>query len=139
MLKLESIKFLDLPKWKYAIFWSGPIAIRGIRENDDFDIIVKNDIYEQLCRKYNEKIKYEPVERIHIWNVEIGNKRMNDPGKIDEMIDTADIINWYPFVKLKYFKKWKQKMWRDKDKKDLQLLEEYEKNKKSTPKCRSKK
>jgi len=123
--KLEKIK---LPQWKYAIFWSWPITIRGIRDCKDLDVIVKDDIYKKLCKQYPNNIKKKPVNRIQIENIEIGNMWIDDKSKITEMIDTAEIIEWLPFVRIEYFKEWKKKMWREKDKKDLELLNEYEKN-----------
>ncbi len=124
-LFLEELKKLNLPKGKYAIFGSGPLAIRGLRDVRDLDVIVKDDAYEKLCAKYPRHIKTEPVNCIQIGNLEIGNKWLNNSNQIDEMIETADIIYGFPFVKLKYVLEWKKKMGRDKDLKDVQLIEKY--------------
>jgi len=124
-LYLKELKKLNLPKGKYAIFGSGPIAIRGLRDTHDLDVIVKNDVYKDLCAKYPSQIKTKPVNCIQIGNLEIGNEWLNDPGQVDEMIDAAEIINDFPFVRLKYVLKWKKQMGREKDLKDVQLIEEY--------------
>lgn len=64
---------------------------------------------------------------IEIWEIEIMKGRIHLYGQEDEIIDTAEIIEWLPFARLEYFRKWKEKMGREKDKRDLELLEEYEK------------
>lgn len=125
LLFLEELKHLKLLEGKYAIFGSGPLAIRNIRDTNDIDIIVKDDVYAELSEKYSDKIVTEPVNRIQLGNLEIGNTWLNEKGDIDKMIDTADIIEGFPFVKMEYIVKWKKKMGREKDLKDLGLIEEY--------------
>ncbi|GAF93599.1 unnamed protein product, partial [marine sediment metagenome] len=61
MKYLDELKRLDLPKDKYAIFGSGPLAIRGLRENRDLDIIVKPELWEKLVNEY-------PIEAMEIEN-----------------------------------------------------------------------
>jgi len=52
MKYLNELKKLNLPKGKYALFGSSPMAIRGIKENSDIDIIVKEDLWNFLKQKY---------------------------------------------------------------------------------------
>jgi hypothetical protein len=42
-----------------------------------------------------------------------------------ELIDTADVINGFRFVKLEYVTKWKKAMNREKDQADIKLIERY--------------
>lgn len=58
----EELKKLNLPLGKYAIFGSGPLAIRGLRENNDIDIIVTDELWQNLTKKYKKFI----VESNHI-------------------------------------------------------------------------
>ena len=44
---------------------------------------------------------------------------------INELIDTADIIDGIRFVKLKYVLEWKSAMGRDKDREDVKIILEY--------------
>lgn len=60
-----------------------------------------------------------------IGNIEICQTWLNMTPKIDEMIDKAEIIDGLPFVGLEYVIEWKKFMGRDKDKKDLKLIDDY--------------
>ena len=42
--QLAELKKLNLPNDKYAVFGSGPLAIYGIRDSEDIDIIVKSEL-----------------------------------------------------------------------------------------------
>ncbi|MCX6744612.1 MAG: hypothetical protein NTX82_03755 [Candidatus Parcubacteria bacterium] len=125
---LDELKNLNLPIGQYAIFGSGPLSIRNLRESDDLDIIVKPELWDNLTKKYPPVTKQGIKEQytfIPIGNIEIFNSWVNLSGKINEMIDTAEIIEGFPFVKLGYVKEWKTFMGRDKDNIDLKLIEEY--------------
>jgi siroheme synthase len=127
---LDELKKLDFPRDKFAVFASGCLAVRGIRENNDIDIIVKDDLWQKLIKKYprNEK------GFIHMGNIEAGNKALYPKESVDEMIDNADIIEKIRFVKLKSVLIWKRlissdkaegNLNRDKDKTDIKLIENY--------------
>ena len=57
----DEIRELSLPKGSFAIFGSGPMAIRGLKEPNDIDLIVTKDVYELLKNKHgwDEKIYNE--------------------------------------------------------------------------------
>ena len=58
---LNELKTLDFPQDKFAIFGSGPMAIRGIRESHDIDIIVKYDLWDELEHKYPSALHQNPT------------------------------------------------------------------------------
>ena len=127
---LDELKELNLPKGKYAIFGSGPIAIRGLRDAHDLDVIVKNSVYQDLCNRYSKNVVLSPVNCIQLNNLEITNIWLNSREKINEMIDTAETIQGFPFVRLKYLLKYKKQMGRKKDLEDIKLVKKYLKNSK---------
>ncbi|MGM0482836.1 MAG: hypothetical protein ACQEP6_03180, partial [Patescibacteria group bacterium] len=51
------IKFakLDLPKDSYAIFGSGPLAVRGLKVLNDIDVVVTDEFFTTLAEKYGEE------------------------------------------------------------------------------------
>ena len=63
--------------------------------------------------------------RLKIGNIEIYKDWPFLTDKIEEMIDSAEIIQGAPFVRLKYVLEWKRKSKRKKDLKDVQLIEKY--------------
>lgn len=129
---LKELKKLNLPKGKYAIFGSGPLAIRKIRDSKDIDIIVKEDLFLGLLNKYPQDIEKHPTKSLIIKNLEIGNNWQGNYKIINRLIDEAEIIQDFPFVKLEEVIKWKEKMSRPKDIKDLELIKEYLENEKNT-------
>ncbi len=138
MSNFDSLKFLNLPIWKYVIVGSGFLSIKWIREANDIDILVKKELRDSLIQKYPKNIVLANLDRkdgdevIRFddkW-IEIFKDWIYLYWQENNMIDSADIINWLPFINSKYFKERKSKMGREKDIKDLQLLSEYEKNQK---------
>jgi len=118
---LEELKKLNLPPDQYAVFGSGPLAIRGLRENEDLDIIVKPELWEKLAKEH------KPVKDclIVIGNIDILKHWKPWFIEVNKLIDTADIIDGIRFVKLEYVLEWKKKRGKEKDKKDIELIEEY--------------
>lgn len=132
-LFLDRLKNLNLPKGKYAIFGSGPLGVKNIRDTRDLDIIVD----EELFNEYKDMPSWEfksfeknghYVEMIENNGIEFYKKW--GPGDWDtrKLINEAELINDLPFVKLEIVKKWKQTSRREKDLKDVQLIDEYLQN-----------
>ena len=122
--QLSELKKLNLPVSEYAIFGSGPIAIQGIRDSRDMDIIVKENLWSKLIKKYPVLNTYKEI--IKIGNIEIYKDWKPWFSNVNELIDHADIINNIRFVKLKYVLDWKKAFGREKDKEDIQLIEKHQ-------------
>ncbi len=118
---LKKFKKLNLPQDKYAIYGSRPMAIRGIRKAKDLDVAVKNSLFKELLKKYKEirpgHIKINNIEIYASWNSYIDNA--------DEVINCADLIDGFKFIKLEDLIKWKNKLGRKKDLKDIALMKKY--------------
>lgn len=131
---LDKLDAYGLDKSSYVIFGSGPLGIRGIRESNDIDLIVTKDLFDSLFAKYGQSsIKHLDDGRIGIilsdeieifpdWHGSLRDKAL-------EILNDPEIIDGYPFAKLKYLKIWKNELARPKDLNDLRMLDEYlEKN-----------
>jgi hypothetical protein len=118
---IEELKKLNLPTDQFAIFGSGPLAIRKLRESYDLDIVVKSELWEELIKKYKPK----KDNLIKIGSIEIYKDWLPWFSNVNKLIDDADVIDGLRFVKLKYVLKWKKVMNREKDRKDIKLIEEY--------------
>lgn len=127
---LEQLKKMKLPKDAYAIFGSGPIGIRDIRDTHDLDIIVSDELFEEIKSdsSYINKsfeINGRSVEMYYKNGIEIYNKW--GPGEWDtnKIIQSAEIIDGMPFASLDMVIKWKKIAGREKDLEDIKLIEEY--------------
>ncbi len=116
------LKKLNLPNNEYAVFGSGPLAIRGIRESKDIDIIVKLKLWNMLAKKYPIKNK-----KISIGSIDITYEKLSPwSGNINNLIDNAEVIDGIRFLTLSDTIKWKKAYGREKDKRDIQLIEKYQ-------------
>jgi len=120
---IKEVLRLNLPKDEYALFGSACLAVRGLRENKDIDVLVKDELWKKLLRKYKANEK----GAIKIRNVEIAYGSSNPwrDAPVDEMIDDADIFRGIRYVKLEYILAWKKKRKNAKDIKDIRLIENY--------------
>jgi len=65
---LDELKQLNLPLDTYAIFGSGPLSVRGIRENHDLDILVTHSTWNILASKNIITSKANRPDSIYIGN-----------------------------------------------------------------------
>ena len=95
------------------------------------DIIVSPQLWEELSKKY--PVKKEGFESIEIGNIQILWKGSfftdSKVATVEEQIRTADVIKGYRFVNLDLIKKFKKIGGREKDKRDLELIRNYESGK----------
>lgn len=125
---LAELDKLGLPKDKCVIVSSGALAIRGLREAYDLDVLVTEDLWNELKTKY-KLTKTHPVENIELGDIQLmhtGSWYLNpELTNIDEIFDTADEINGHKFASLEIIKKVKKHEGREKDLRDVELIEEY--------------
>jgi hypothetical protein len=105
----------------YAIFGSGPLAVRKLRQANDLDVIVKSSVFEKIKKNYiiNEK------GIISIGNIEIMNNWKPYFYEINSLIDNAETINEMRYVGLFEVFYWKSLSKRPKDQDDLKLIKKY--------------
>ncbi len=108
------IQKYNLPKEEFIILAGSSLVIRGIKnKTNDLDIAVSPNLYNYLLKNYNP-IKEENTYVID--NLNFGSLYYNED---------FDIINGYKVQKLNNLIKFKQKLNREKDKKDLILINKY--------------
>ena len=91
--KLEELKCLNLPSGEYAITGSGPMAIRGLREANDIDVVVKKTLWLELLKRF---VPYDS-KHIRIGNIEIWGDFLNLTERMEDVIDSAERLAGYPF------------------------------------------
>ncbi|MFZ2187855.1 MAG: hypothetical protein WAV46_04510 [Candidatus Moraniibacteriota bacterium] len=124
----QELKKLSFPAGEYAIFGSGPMWVRGIRESHDLDIIARGEAWEWA--KANGQVTIKENSELECAQFADGNIEVYQdwyPGKwdVDTLIESADMIEGIPFVRLASVIDWKKIMGREKDGEDLILIEEY--------------
>ena len=125
---LERLRGLDLPIGQYAVFGSGPLLVRGIIEDvGDLDVLVKRAAWERVGR-IGTLVEIEAgVMTVSIDDgaLTFGRSWAYGDFDIEELIDTAEIIDGLPFVLLEHVVAFKEVADRPKDRTHLELLAEW--------------
>lgn len=125
---IQKVRKLHIPTGTFAIFGSGPMAIRGLKEPNDIDIIVTKETYQLFKNNsgwventfHDGKKHYLEKGGIELWD-DWG------PGDWDilQLIKTAEMINGLPYVTMDNVLKWKEKNNRPKDVADIVIIKKY--------------
>lgn len=124
---LSEMKSLGLPPDDFAVFGSGPMVIRGMREPHDLDVLARGEAWE-ICKSKSKPPKaVSGGELCKFFNDDIEIFSSWAPGEwdVDELIDTAEIFEGIRYVRLEHVLEWKRRMGREKDLKDIAMIEEY--------------
>jgi hypothetical protein len=123
----EKIKRFNFPQGEYAVFGSGPMCARGLRECRDLDVIASEEIFNECKKGANWELKRLDDNTEYLENDSIELYRNWAPGEWDvkALIANAEIINGISFVRLEEVLKWKKMKAREKDLKDISIIEEY--------------
>ena len=127
----RELKRLALPEGGWAVFGSGPMWVRSIRESHDIDVLARGAAWERAKQHGKKGIKDSSgLEYISFADggIEIYDAWYPGEWDVDELIDSAEMIDGIPFVQLNQVITWKKIMGREKDMRDLTLIAEYLKN-----------
>ena len=120
---MHELAKLDLPESEYAIFGSGPLAIRGLKEANDLDTVVTDRLFNDLSERYgNEDPDRLVLEGGDIEIYPAQNSLLDEP---DSAIDRAETIESFRFVLLEDIIRWKEKMGRQKDLEHIQIIKDF--------------
>jgi hypothetical protein len=130
----NEVRNLELPIGEYALFGSAPIGIRKLRQCHDIDIIVTDELWNKFESDWENGIAQNGSKFLKKGNIEIWKDWR--PGKWDtnKLIGESEIIEGLPFVKMKYVLEWKRSIAREKDLKDIEIVEKYLKENEKTNK-----
>ena len=128
--KFAAIKKLNLPLGQYIITGSGALGARNLREIGDIDILVVPELWKSLAEKYGvvnegveEKVVFPDGLIEALWE---GSFVSDDHAPtIKERLLQADMIDGLPFESLEHVLYYKRKMGRDKDLKDILIIEKF--------------
>lgn len=126
----EFLKDLELPGDDFAIFGSAPLAVRNIIPSvNDLDVICRRAAWEKVKETGSLRLNDDyGVEIITLLDgkVTFGNKWGIGEFDIDELIESADIVNGLPFVKVHHVIAYKKVRRSEKDLRHIELVRESE-------------
>ena len=132
--KFAALKKYNLPLGQYAITGSGPLGIRNLREIDDIDIVVSSELQDFLIGKFGltddgrvKKVVFPEGGIEAFWEGSFYGQQKDDQAPtVVGIISRAEIIEGLPFAFLEDVLYFKHKTKRDKDLKDIRLIEEWQ-------------
>ena len=120
------VRGLSLSPGDFAIFGSGPLIVRGIIPlTNDLDIICRGEAWNQA--KSIGVLSYIEAQDVTIASINDGRISFGTcwgigDFDIDELIDSAEIIDGLPFVRLEHVVAYKLFANRDKDREHIAAL-----------------
>lgn len=129
MSLLTCLKELGLPEKDFAVFGSGPLYVRGIKDClRDLDLITRGKAWEMATEMGS--LSGAPsgcgmMVQLTVAPIEIFNAWTSNEWDVDQLIDNADIIDGVRFVTLRDVLSWKKSAAREKDKEDVVRIEKF--------------
>ncbi|MBO0829335.1 MAG: hypothetical protein J2P24_16295 [Streptosporangiales bacterium] len=124
---LDAVRGLDLPADQFAVFGSGPLVVRGLREGADIDLLVTPELYARLraTPEWTARRRDDGGETLARADFDV-MERLEFPGYVGDvraMIADAERIDGVPFVRLPELRTFKAALNRPKDHVDLELID----------------
>ncbi len=125
---IKKVKELNLPENSYVVFGSAPMAIAGLRESGDIDMMATSGVCESLEGKGWQRVskgnKDTPLTR-DVFEVHKNWEFSSYSPTLGELLKTAIVVDGVPFASLEEVRKWKSAWGRPKDIKDIELIDGY--------------
>jgi len=119
---------LGLPAGDYAVFGSGPLLVRGIIDRaGDLDVVCRGAAWE-AAQRLGQAVEQHGVPVVSLFGgaITLGCRWSVGDVDIDRLIDTAEVIDGLPFVRLEHVVAYKRLANRPKDREHLRLLEKHQ-------------
>lgn len=94
---------------EYAIFGSGPMAVRGLRDATDIEVIAKREACLRLTATHADKVQPHAggVSKIQLGPLTIYDGWPAHVGSVDDLVRRAEVVLGVPFVQLRDVWRWK--------------------------------
>ena len=125
---IAKVKTLNLPKDSYVVFGSCPLALAGIREANDIDLLVSKELLDKLKEAGWKELQKDPNDKPFIYDVFEAHDRWNFSSyspTLQDLLATATVEEGVPFASLEEVRKWKVSSGRPKDIVDISLIDKY--------------
>lgn len=132
---IEKVKSLSFPDGQYVVVGSGILAVKGIRESHDIDIVVIPVLFEKCKAEGWEQVPwtYEKMDQVYLKKdefelyLDVNCKDFNPT--FQELFQRAEIIDGVVFASLQDTINFKRAYNKPKHLKDIELIEQYLNNK----------
>jgi hypothetical protein len=125
---IEKVKALGLPEDEYVVFGSCPMALAGIREAQDIDMLVSPALFKKLAQDGWQPLQkaakdipltFGDFEAHANWDFS------SYAPTLEQLLATAQVVEGVPFAALAEVRKWKASSGRPKDLVDVALIDNY--------------
>ena len=123
---ITKVKLLNLPKDSYVVFGSSPMAVAGIREANDIDLLVSPEVYANLREAgwqelykgpHDSPLVHELFEVHDSWSFSPYNPTLK------HLLGSATVVDGVPFASLEEVRKWKVASGGQKHLADIKLID----------------
>ena len=120
------LRDLNLPIGEYAVYGSGPLIVRGIVEfTNDLDVVCRSEAWATVAA-LGEVHTYldtgNELVSLADGTLSFGTTWVLGDIDIDEVIDTAEVIDGIAFARIEYVERFKLAADRAKDREHLEAL-----------------
>lgn len=125
---IQKVKSLNLPEGSYVVFGSCPLALAGIREASDVDMLVNDEVHDVLRHAGWQEVDKGNDDRplTHdVFDVHTNWDFSSYSPTLEQLLSTATIAEGVPFASLDEVRKWKVASGRAKDLQDIELIDSY--------------
>ncbi|MBI5220904.1 MAG: hypothetical protein HY978_03690 [Candidatus Liptonbacteria bacterium] len=131
---IAEIKKLDLPAGKYVVVGSGPMAVRGLKDAHDIDLVIAPEVFEHyraagwqvLPWTYaNHPGQDQVFLRQGILELYLDVNCGDFCPTLEELVRRADMISGVAFASLPDTISFKRAYGREKHLRDVAVIEEY--------------
>jgi len=131
----DKVKALDLPLDQIIVIGSGILDQLGIRPASDIDLAASSDLMKKLSEEsddwskkfgYNQRFYFVKDDgSAEVWD---GWDFDGQAVSYDDLLDYAVKYDGVRFVDLEFLRKWKSWRGREKDVRDVELIDEWRAN-----------
>lgn len=125
---LAEIRALGLPPDRYVVVGGAALAVRGIRDTADIDLVVTPSLFGELERRgWRRKVRPDGKPGLQHGHAEAYLDVNCDAfsRSIEQLREKAEHLDGVPFVDLETLRGFKAGYGRPKDLRDLELIEEH--------------
>lgn len=125
---ITKVKSLKFPTGSYVVFGACPMALAGLREAGDIDMLVTKELFDslkvqgwvELVKSSNDKpLTKDDLEVHYKWDFS------SYQPTLVQLLDTATVVDGVPFASLQEVREWKLSSARPNDLEDVKLINAY--------------